>query len=502
LPPARIFPDDVICNTEFAGFGCAALVDADGQTRWNAAEGGIGAVLEFRFDPPIRLTEVTFDNVTDPAPFTRNARARWIQVTTDDTPGAIWLELLDVSTPQRFDIATPATSVVRIEITASYPGQQFDGLNPFDELALADVDFAGYLSEIPEPPADTAAFGRPPAEGLSMLSTIDPDRRGRIDDLAFDGNLFLALVRLVNGEGAVWSSPDGITWERVAVVGWFDPDDGPTKLAAVGDAGLVAAGEHFGTATVWWSENRETWQEVALDPGIIHDLAATPIGVVAVGEGMSSETEPLPAAWWSADGQAWETTIFGDIESAPIPLRWVRSSSELLLAMGYGRAEGTPAVTVATSLDGRVWRVPATDGLTPADLADLLILNGDILALEPEGPTLWQAAEPTAWDSQFLRWILAPPGELASATTLANIGGRLVVIGSTRPLTPSEDDPPAFPQAWMLDPDGFWLPLPAPDLGDDPEPALPGGAVVGRGRIVISIETDDDGLGVWIVQPA
>ncbi len=502
LPPARIFPDAVTCNTEFPNFPCSALIDADGQTRWNAADGGVGALLEFEFNPPIQISEIAFDNVTDAAPFTRNARAHWLKITTDDLPGATWVELLDASTPQRVDFPTLATTMVRIEITATYPGQTYEGLNPFDELALADVDFSGYLATVPDTLPDGTAIGRDPADGLSVTSVIDPDRDGRIDDLAFDGDQFLALVRLVNGEGAVWSSPDGLTWERVSVVGWFDTDGGPTTLAPVGEGGLAAAGEHFGTATVWWSADRETWREIPLDPGVIHDLEATPVGVVAVGEGVSTNAGEVTAAWWSADGEAWETTIFGDIDGPPIPLRWIRASSELMIAAGYQPLDVTYGVSVTTSLDGRIWRVPQPDGLVPADLVDLLILDGETVALDPEGPTLWRAAEPTFWEPLFLRWHLAPEGSLATGVELAEIGGRLVVIGYTSPLTPSEDDPPVQPEAWMLDPDGFWVPLPAPDPGEDPVATMPTGAVAGRGRLVVSVATEDNGLGVWVVQPA
>ncbi len=494
LPPARIFPTAVACSSELPSFPCSALVDADGTTRWNAADGGVGAVVEFFFDPPIRLTEVVFENVTDEERYARNARIRRLQVATDDDPVTRWVELLDVTTPQRVEVSSEATAMLRMVVSAAYPGQAFEGRAPFEELALADIGFVGYVVESPQPPPESAV-GRQPADGLSMMTEIDAGRNGRIDDLAFDGDLFMALVRLTSGESSVWSSPDGISWERMSVVGWFDPDDGPTHLTTVGESTVVVAGEHFGSATAWRTQDRATWREVQLDAGAVSDLATTPIGIVAVGR----TAEDRAAAWWSDDGETWETTIAGDAEEASVPLDRAASSNEVLLALGVGRAE-VHGVAVMTSLDGRVWRERDVSGLRPANVSDLRIIEGTIVALEAGGPVLWTATDPTDWQAEPLRWMVAPADRLATAVAVDVIGERLVVVGWTRPVFPTADDVPAVAEAWMREPDGIWIPLASPAPGETA--MLPTGAVVGRGRLVVSISSGDTGLAVWVVQPA
>lgn len=488
-PPARVFPGSVSCTSELAAFPCTALADGDPTTRWNAADGGVGATVTFVFDPPIRLTGLTFENVADEEPFSRNARIRTVRITTDDAESNTTFDLLDERPPQQFDLATEATSRLQLTVVAAYPGREFDGRPPFEELALAGVGFLGYPADEPDLPEGSAA-GRPPAPGISLLAEIDAGGDGELRDVAFDGESFLALVWLTDGETTLWASPDGLAWERRGRIGWFDPGDGPSMLIPGGDAGLVAAGRHVADASAWHSpDGGVSWLETRLEGGRMVDGTLTPVGLVAVG----ADALGGAAVWWSDDGLAWETTSGDDLQAGG-PLARVAGSDELLLALG------TNGAVAATSLDGRVWRPLQPEGLDAATIDDLVVVGGTALALQAAGPVLWSAAGTGAWTADPLRWMLTGPGETATGTGLALLGSRLVIVGGALPVVSGPDDPPAVPRAWMREPDGAWTALRPPDPGESP--LTPVATAAGRGRIVVALDDGAGGLVVWVAQPA
>jgi hypothetical protein len=152
-------------------------------------------------------------------------------------------------------------------------------------------------------------------------------------------------------------------------------------------------------------------------------------------------------------------------------------------------------------LDGRIWRAVDPEGFDAAGIADLMVIGGATVALEPAGPALWEATDPEAWTALSLRRILVPSDRLGEAVALSTIGDRLVVVGLTRPILPAEDDAGVVPGAWMREPDGIWVPLAQPSFAEDQEPGSPIAVTSGRGRLVIALDADR-GLLVWVVQPA
>jgi hypothetical protein len=139
-------PVRTTCTSELADYPCAALTDENPDNRWNATEGGVGAELTFLFSPPVQITELFIDNVQDEERFRRNARARGIEITTDDLNQAIIFELDDTNTPQKVQIGSLRTSSLTIKITSAYPGQTFEGREPFRELAMQQITFYGRVS--------------------------------------------------------------------------------------------------------------------------------------------------------------------------------------------------------------------------------------------------------------------------------------------------------------------------------------------------------------------
>jgi len=178
---------------------------------------------------------------------------------------------------------------------------------------------------------------------------------------------------------SVWISPDGLEWVRawdgveterdIAAYGQFDVQMQAVTVAS--DGSLVAVGsmlddQGVAVAAVWTSGDGVTWDRVPHDPSIfggdgesefsMWDVVADTSGFVAVGgERRSGATHP--ALWTSPDGLSWNRV---DLDSATADFTGsfagVASGSEGLVAVGpLGMLEGPGQITVWTSVDGAVW---------------------------------------------------------------------------------------------------------------------------------------------------
>jgi hypothetical protein len=134
------------CSSELADFPCSALYDDDPDNSWNATEGGVGTEITFFFSPPVQITEMFIHNLEDEERFMRNARMKGIEIVIDDLPQATVTELLDTNDPQRVQIRSLRTSSLTVRITSAYPGQSWNGLEPFRELAAREITFYGRVS--------------------------------------------------------------------------------------------------------------------------------------------------------------------------------------------------------------------------------------------------------------------------------------------------------------------------------------------------------------------
>ena len=102
--------------------------------------------MTFLFSPPVQITELFIYNVQDEERFRRNARVRGIEITTDDIVQSTIVELDDTNQPQKVQIGSIRTSSLTITITSAYPGQTFEGKEPFPELAMQQIKFYGRVS--------------------------------------------------------------------------------------------------------------------------------------------------------------------------------------------------------------------------------------------------------------------------------------------------------------------------------------------------------------------
>jgi hypothetical protein len=137
-------PFSVDASSSFPGFESANLIDGEADTYWNDNSlRGNNAWLEFRFAQPVQIVEIELQNLVDEEKFRRNYRMKSIAITVDDLQIEFNEQLDDSNDPQRFQIGSLETTIVRIEVKSTYPAQQYEGGVPFDELALQEVLFFG-----------------------------------------------------------------------------------------------------------------------------------------------------------------------------------------------------------------------------------------------------------------------------------------------------------------------------------------------------------------------
>ena len=170
-------PVRVDCTSELNAFPCEALIDDDPDNAWNAEAGGVGTSITFYFSPPVQITEVIFYNLEDTERFTRNARIKGIEIVIDDLPQSTIAELEDSNEPQRVPVRSLRTSSVTITITSAYPGQVYDGREPFYELALQEIEFFGRVA--PELPGGGLPPGGGPRDGPRRRRRVRSTRRSR-----------------------------------------------------------------------------------------------------------------------------------------------------------------------------------------------------------------------------------------------------------------------------------------------------------------------------------
>ncbi len=181
--------------------------------------------------------------------------------------------------------------------------------------------------------ADAAIWTSSDAESWTLLVPSDLSELGdqqMITVTTLDG-LFVAGGFSESPESKdafVWTSTDGSDWKRV------DDDslggDGDQQINAIvtGGPGLVAVGQESidgdTNAAVWTSIDGISWERVQDPAGVFQGdgsqqmsaVAASDVGLVAAGSEVLNGTNG--AVWISADGTAWARVPAGSPEIAPL----------------------------------------------------------------------------------------------------------------------------------------------------------------------------------------
>lgn len=147
----------------------------------------------------------------------------------------------------------------------------------------------GYVWETAE--AAPSVFGSASGREVAMI------------DVAYGPSGFVAVGHEDRSEIAVWQSPDGRTWSRVATADQPDATTGVLGAVAPIDSGWVAAGygseNGAGPVAIWASPDATTWNRVStLDTGYATTLTA--IGDRIVLAGGMIEADQVHAAIWIA----------------------------------------------------------------------------------------------------------------------------------------------------------------------------------------------------------
>jgi hypothetical protein len=244
------------------------------------------------------------------------------------------------------------------------------------------------------------------ADGQSWESaTLDGD--GRIAALVANRGRFVAAGTRASGSetrARAWTSPDATAWTPVGDDA-FVPGSGCASTnaedVATGPGGYVVVGTEWGEgcgqhAAAWSSPDGLTWSRVALPSGghTMHSALAGVDGYVAVGAGTAGADEGLRAAFWfSPDGRTW-TQAPDDVGNHGAEAFAVSTDPSGFLAVGTAITAQPPGAMVPAawrSSDGRSWVRLAAEGLAwdaataaPGQPVTGLALTSDVLVV-PRG---------------------------------------------------------------------------------------------------------------------
>jgi hypothetical protein len=237
------------------------------------------------------------------------------------------------------------------------------------------------------------------------------------------------------GACEAWISTDGRSWRKLDAAALFS-NSGIVDVAA-GPLGLVAIGYGSesmpGPAQIWYSADGSSWRSVDL-PASMHwsgpqAVAADPDGFEIVGEPQLTDigNNIRPGAWWSTDGLAWT--------QAGMPYdQWRDSGSSLqkvfvgrdgmVALVNPGRLASGPAEF--QSADGRSWQ-----WRNPTDITPLISDGTRMIGQEARFPGLYHSYDGIEWTPLPLEGgdLLAPTCAVAA---IAPTG--LLVAGDSCPV--------------------------------------------------------------------
>ena len=225
-------------------------------------------------------------------------------------------------------------------------------------------------------------------------------------------------------DAAVWTSPDGLVWARVphdeAVFGGNDLQT--MTSVTTGGPGLVAVGADGSggdwVLAVWTSPDGLNWERLPLNGAALggssgqraERVVAWSGGLVAVGEAICEEGY-CAAVWTSVDGIAWTRTphdesVFGGPETQAMEA--VAVGGPGLVAVGFDGSGGDFDAAVWTSVDGVAWaRVPHDEAVFGGEhvqaMSDVVAVGGGFVAVgrddSPAGVSLavWTSPDGLTW---------------------------------------------------------------------------------------------------------
>ena len=303
-------------------------------------------------------------------------------------------------------------------------------------------------------PTSTVVPTAPPQVGLAWQRVADPDlisrpRDGRMYGVTAGGPGAIAWGSIYGAGPRIWTTVDGLDWRAASVEGASDAEQGyPADVLDVtaGGPGYVAVGGYSRaggdgqTSIVWTSVDGLTWQRIPFGP--VFERSGMSQVVAWKGEILAFGCENASAAdcgpgrvWASPDGGTW-ARITPNLPEGLVSLRSVAPADDRLWGVGVSDPSGDmfsdyPRPPRVTSLDGRTW---TTAPLPVLGIERLHPLPGGLyLTVEPSGdqPPAWVSRTPGVYRSTDLAtWEPLAVGHQLGLEIIA-VGGTLIMAGAS-----------------------------------------------------------------------
>lgn len=253
---------------------------------------------------------------------------------------------------------------------------------------------------------------------------------------------------------AFWLSTNGGTWLRVPTPAVFDDPDVTIGGIAAGPDGLVAVGDNgFHRPRIWSSPDGIDWERVSLRHDVfaeadLWDVAWTPRGWLVVGSQGGTRHGPgairapngsRGSAWYSTDGRTWHAAHVAGRRAGPeVILQELYPGADGTMALGT--PEGGQVGAVWVTGDGRDWSFVdpsqdpppifpiATDGRR---ILGERYLDGDRVGYESStGSAVWQPLAETGAIDSMPRWPGADEGRAPSADQAFILPDGVLFVGT------------------------------------------------------------------------
>ncbi len=226
-------------------------------------------------------------------------------------------------------------------------------------------------------------------------------------------------VGLDGASGHIWASADGVTWESVLTVDNGAPGLALTDLALIPD-GMIAVGTVIGDdgtydGAIWRSPDGWSWERVAALEGTLIADGETRLekvvpfagGIFVAGANGSTEDRmrceqlgalgappsrpPGPATscgwgtthhWTSVDGESWRRIDPGiGAGEYPIEFRHVVAGGPGIVVLSESSAVASPDTTLFTSRDGIAWTAMRPAPMREGMALGLVVSGRELLAM-------------------------------------------------------------------------------------------------------------------------
>jgi len=311
--------------------------------------------------------------------------------------------------------ATPAPSPGGfLRWSRSAPAKGFDQ-EPllYDVVAGADgrVLLLGGIQSVDR--ATPVVWGSDDGQTWSELPGDLPAGSVALSGVATDDGFLIITSSDVSGEGRLYHS-DGTRLDRVPA------PSGSLSAIARSPAALYAL-EDADTPVVWTStDDAATWTSAALEPAVAQHLAVTDDGtVVVLGRVHQGEDLDAPTAWSSTDGGTTWTTSTLPLDPGPWVIHDLASTPIGLVARIVDPTMSDVIGVDLVSPDGITWtQVLQTPGWGSVGTA-----NGEALVYGAD--EWWHSADGVAWTKEW--WPTLAGFDISASDVLPD--GRVVAAG-------------------------------------------------------------------------